>query len=253
VTDVFMRHQEWLDRRKFDDKCAGSLLIVGREQWPNTNDRQNSVAMWRVECNSCGYNAYVPAREVSPKARVALRSQNAGFPKMFVNREFETTTANENAKRIIREWIATYGQSPLPAPAIWGLNGRGKSHLLVATCEQLLKRYDITVRFWSIAGLLDDLQDAFGDNERHHAVWESATTVDLLALDDVGAEQVTDWRADRLARLVDERYQNERPILLATNYPPSAWEQTLGARTVSRLLGMTFQVELQGDDRRVAV
>lgn len=250
-----MRHQEWLDRRKYDDpKCSGDLLIVDREEWPalRGGPNANGTSMWTVRCGECAFEACIPAGEVSPRARVELRSENAGFPRVFVGHEFETTPANEHVKREIREWVATFGENRLPAPAIWGLNGRGKSHLLVATCEQLLLRYDVTIRFWPIAGLLDDLQGAFGDDERHHAVWEAATTVDVLALDDLGAEQVTDWRAERLARLVDERYQNERPILLATNYPPSAWERTLDPRTVSRLLGMTFPLELAGDDRRVA-
>ena len=106
--------------------------------------------------------------------------------------------------------------------------------------------------FRPIAALLDELQEAFGDDREHRRVWQRATTVDVLALDDVGAEQATDWRQERLARLVDERYQQNRPVLLATNFPPAAWEEMLGARTVSRLQGMTMPMELTGSDRRVA-
>lgn len=241
TAEVFMRHQEHLDRRGFQDRCPGSLVITERVD-----------PTWIVLCDKCGWEAGVPAREISPRHRVALRSESAGFPAMFTGRQFETTAANEPVKQIIRQWIDEFGTNPLPAPAIYGQPGRGKSHLLVATCEQLLKRHDITIRFWPVAGLLDELQDAFGDNQRHRKVWQDATTVDVLALDDLGAEQVTEWRAERLARLVDERYQNERPVLVATNYPPAAWEHTVGGRTVSRLLGMTMPIELKGDDRRIA-
>ena len=241
TAEIWMRHQEWLDQRGYDEQCTGQLLITERTD-----------TMWFLRCDKCAFEAGVALREVSPRFRVKMRSEAAGLPSMFAGREFQSTTANEPVKQAIREWIDRYEREPLPAPAVYGLNGRGKTHLLVATCEQLLKRYEMTVRFWGVSALLDELQHAFGDNARHRKVWEDATTVDVLALDDVGAEQVTEWRAERLSRLVDERYQNERPILIATNYRPSAWERTLDPRTVSRLLGMTTPIELAGDDRRVA-
>jgi hypothetical protein len=239
---AWMPHAQFQQKHNYDEEpCSGTLRIV-----------EQDGPTWIVECDGCDYTAGLPAKDASPQFRVKMRSDRAGFPAMFAGKPFEESIANAPVKARIREWISDFREAPIPAPSIYGLNGRGKSHLLVATCEQLIGRYNSSVWFRPIASLLDDLQDSFSDDREHRRIWERATTVDVLALDDVGAEQATDWRQERLARLVDERYQNNRPVLLATNFPPAAWEAMLGARTVSRLLGMTFQVELQGSDRRVS-
>lgn len=240
---IWMSHGEYQQRRYPDDQpCNGSLLIVDREG-----------PTWTVECDKCGFAAGLPARDADPRFRVKMRSELAGFPAKFAGRPFEEDETNRAVKQKIREWLATFKEQPIPSPAIYGLQGRGKTHLLVATCEQLILRHNASVWFRSSAGLLDDLQHAFGDNAEHVRIWNKAVTVDVLALDDVGAEQATDWRGDRLARLVDERYLHDKPILIASNYPPAGWEEMLGLRTVSRLRSMCFPLELAGADRRQTV
>lgn len=247
----WISHAEFQQRRGYDEeRCSGTLQIT-----------EQDGSIWTVECDSCDYTAGLPAKDANPKLRSQMRCERAGFPAMFAGEPFEDTIANGPVKAVIRNWLDGVTvemvdrerrlQGAIPAPAIYGLNGRGKSHLLVATCEQLIIRHNVSVWFAPVAGLLDDLQHSFADDREHERLWKRATTVDVLALDDIGAEQATEWRSERLARLVDERYQNNRPVLVATNFPPGAWEEMLGARTVSRLLGMTFQVELQGSDRRV--
>ena len=103
--------------------------------------------------------------------------------------------------------------------------------------------------FTAVRLLLRDLQRFDNDVVRGQA-WERAVTVPVLALDDLGAERVTDWRLDQIADLVDERWQAERPIVVASNFPPKLWRDAVEERTASRLAGMTFPVELCGRDRR---
>lgn len=241
-TPTWMRHSEFQQKRYPNDKhCRGNLLIVDREG-----------PIWQIECDTCNYAAGLPASQADAKFRLQMRSEIAGFPAKFAGRQFREDANNAPVMLAVRQWIGKFREKPLPAPAVFGLQGRGKSHLLVALCEQLISRHNVSVWFRSSAGLLDDLQYAFGDHAEARSIWNRAVTVDVLALDDIGAEQATDWRGDRLARLVDERYLAEKPIVLASNYPPAGWEAMLGVRTVSRLSAMTVPLELVGMDRRVA-
>ena len=76
-------------------------------------------------------------------------------------------------------------------------------------------------------------------------------TVDLLHLDDLGAEKQTDWVLEQLYSLVNERYEEERSIVVTTNLVDTAeLEQQIGRRTVSRLTEMTDQLPLFGADLR---
>lgn len=228
-------------------RCEGRIVVLDQ-----TGD------IWELRCEGCGFEAGMPARLADSRLQRRLLERHAGFPQRFTAR-FEKTAENASAIAATSAWLDAYdpalprdgrSESNLPAPAIWGLPGRGKSHLLVTICRALIRDQGVSVMFRSVARLLDELQDGFDTAGEYGRIWEQAVTVDVLALDDVGAQQLTEWRTDRLARLVDERWERMLPVLVATNYPPGRWEGTMDERTRSRLRGMTFGVELRGVDRR---
>jgi DNA replication protein DnaC len=81
-------------------------------------------------------------------------------------------------------------------------------------------------------------------------------SADLLVLDDVGAVRVSDWDADHLYGLVDERWANERPTVVIANgsavpEPGQTLLATLlGGRVASRIADGVTVVKLTGQDRR---
>jgi chromosomal replication initiation ATPase DnaA len=83
-------------------------------------------------------------------------------------------------------------------------------------------------------------------------------SVELLALDDIGAVRVSDWDADHLYALVDERWANERPTIVITNATkaPEAGktllDSLLGERVASRIRDGVTVVPVTGSDRRRA-
>jgi len=74
---------------------------------------------------------------------------------------------------------------------------------------------------------------------------------DLLVLDDLGAEKVTDWVQDVLFRIVDGRYRAVRPILVTTNLAPNDLPRTIGERITDRLLEITVPVEIKATSYRM--
>jgi len=62
------------------------------------------------------------------------------------------------------------------------------------------------------------------------------TAVDLLHLDDLGAENSSDWVLEQLYSIVNARYEAEQAIVATTNLMPDELSERLGARTVSRLV-----------------
>lgn len=220
------------------DICTGRVIV-----------REQVGDLLHGECNKCGHEAAFPAHKADPQLRRKVRIDKAGIPEKFLGKKFEETPENRPALEAIRSWLACLEDGVLPAPALWGEVGRGKSHLLAAVCVRLIG-YDKAVMFTSTRALLRDLQQ-FDDRAVRGDAWKRATSVDVLALDDLGAQQFTDWRHDQIADLIEERYSQELPIIVATNFPPSQWEEMLDVRTASRLRGMTFPVELRGTDRRL--
>jgi DNA replication protein DnaC len=80
---------------------------------------------------------------------------------------------------------------------------------------------------------------------------DKLTAVDLLHLDDLGAETKTDWVLEQLYSIVNARYEAEQAIVATTNLMPDELSDQLGARTVSRLVEICGDlIPLYGEDQR---
>ena len=80
---------------------------------------------------------------------------------------------------------------------------------------------------------------------------DSLASVDLLHLDDLGAENTSDWVLEQLYSIVNTRYEEERSMVLTTNLQPDRLGEQIGQRTVSRLVEMCGDpIPLDGTDHR---
>ena len=98
--------------------------------------------------------------------------------------------------------------------------GTGKTSLAMLVAKAAVDR-DRTVAVYSVPQLLARIRDTFGDDagESHAALIRRLSAVDLLVLDDLGAERQTEWVLEQLYSLVNERWQDERSILVTSNTP----------------------------------
>lgn len=82
---------------------------------------------------------------------------------------------------------------------------------------------------------------------------ESYVEAELLLLDDLGADHVTDWGAATIGGIIDARTAAARPTIVTTNLDPEQIIAKLGERTLSRLMGPADSVDvvvMDGPDRR---
>jgi DNA replication protein DnaC len=139
---------------------------------------------------------------------------------------------------------------------ILGPVGVGKSRAAVAACRRSHFHDDQTVDFWPVVELLDHLRPGGPPD-----ALDRVMGVDVLILDDLGAERPTDWTFERLYALVNRRWLEELPTVATTNLPGSrrtaptghdgpTLDEVLGDRMFSRLVGGAVVVRLSGPDRR---
>src|SRR5262249_60533754 len=92
--------------------------------------------------------------------------------------------------------------------------------------------------------------DSEPGGDSYLSFFERLTSVELLHIDDLGAEKRSDWVLEQLYALVNERYETQRSVLITTNLPHEELEEEIGGRTVSRLSQICDEVPLFGADRR---
>jgi DNA replication protein DnaC len=133
-----------------------------------------------------------------------------------------------------------------------GDTGTGKTSLAMLVCKAALKSGH-RVAIYSMPRLLAEIRNTFdaGSTSSYAQLFAKLTAVDLLHLDDVGAEQQTEWVLEQLYAIVNERYEDGKAVMITTNLTVDDLRKQISDRTVSRLIEMCDVYPLFGRDRRV--
>jgi len=133
-----------------------------------------------------------------------------------------------------------------------GGTGTGKTTLAMLASKAALEA-GRSVAIYSLPKLLARIRrtyDGEPGEDSYSAFFERLTSVDLLHIDDLGAEKKSDWVLEQLYALVNERYEEKRSILITSNFDGVELEEQIGPRIVSRLTEMTEPLPLFGEDNR---
>jgi DNA replication protein DnaC len=160
-------------------------------------------------------------------------SVRGSTPRQFVPGTFANFAPREGTEdAVLTALDFTVGNCP-PVLTLVGPPGSGKTHLIEAIGRQFLDQ-GRTVRYELVAHLLDRLRRSYNsDNENH--VTEVCYGADVLLLDDMGLEKPSDWVREQVTALVDERWRNNRMLIVGTNESHDSIEDKLGSRLASRL------------------
>ena len=108
--------------------------------------------------------------------------------------------------------------------------GTGKTTLAMLVSKSAMEA-DRTVAIYSLPRLLAMLRDTYDDDAPYslNELIDRLCAVDLLHIDDVGAEQTSDWVLEQLYTIVNTRYEDDRAVLLTTNLGDEELRAQIGA------------------------
>jgi DNA replication protein DnaC len=160
------------------------------------------------------------------------------------------------AYNIAKKYSEEFDLSTKHGLMFYGHAGSGKTHLSVAITKQIIEEKQIQVKFVRIVDLLLEIRKTFDENESWKAENESEllrkyTFTPLLILDDIGSEKTTDWVRQVLYQIIDERWIEQKPIIVTSNLTLDELEGRLGERIASRIAGITQLIEMQSHDYRI--
>ncbi len=134
---------------------------------------------------------------------------------------------------------------------IWGSAGTGKTVLACSIAgEHILNGGEVS--FYSVPKLIMQLQDSVRkDGESYYDILHKISKEEILILDDLGAEKLTDFVRQSLYFLINEREQWERTTIITSNYSLDDLDKHIDGRISSRIAGMCEVVEMTGADKRM--
>jgi DNA replication protein DnaC len=129
--------------------------------------------------------------------------------------------------------------------------GTGKTSLAMLISQEALKA-GRSVAIYSMPRLLAEIRDTYSDSSQrsYMELFERLCNVDLLQIDDLGTESRSEWVLEQVYAIVNERWQNQRSMIVTTNLSKEELDEQIGARTVSRLKEMCELIPLMGNDLR---
>ena len=169
--------------------------------------------------------AYVPC-----KYKIALDEQNKyldniyyfDMPKDIKNAKMKDIDTKDKNRFPVIKWIKEFLDNYDKGKNVKGLylNGNfgcGKTYLLSAMLNELAKKgKKVAIIYYP--EFLRSLKATFGDNEEYTSLFNKVKKAELLLLDDIGAETVTEWGRDEvLGTILQYRMEENLPTFFTSN------------------------------------
>lgn len=152
-----------------------------------------------------------------------------------------------DVKVSIEKWIEQRSEGK-KSLMLFGGYGVGKTYVMYAMINW---KPNVRVRFYNSSALIEDIKASYNDAYAQNPVISLRDYEGYLFLDDFGSERVTDFVQDQFYQIINDRYVNNLPVVISTNYELGELADRLGERIASRLAQMCFIINITGDDRRL--
>ena len=214
--------------------CDGSGFVVDDETRTSTDCR----------CR--------PQRISQRRARSLSRTIPRRYRGISFDREPVASMA-PSIVRVVQRYVRELDAELDAGRGLWlyGDVGTGKTTLAMLVSQTALER-GRSVAIYSLPRLLAEIRTTFDDDSEstYTDLLDRLTEVDLLHIDDVGAEKTSPWVLEQLYAIVNARYEEERAVVLTTNLDRDALAEQITERTVSRLEEMCEVLPIFGPDHR---
>lgn len=236
-------------------------LVFSVAKAPNQRPRLHAAANPAVfpcgKCDSSGgtiitkgdYDFWKPC-DCQRIPEFAANITRVGLPGSAMNARLAEYRLNGNRPSLDRleGWAGDFSPGAR-GKVMTGGNGVGKTWIGQALALALALR-GFTVRWVRWVDLLADIKHAYASKQAEETVTLPLLDCDLLVIDDLGAEQSTEWAHVACERILGSRLEDGATTIITTNATRDQLVAIVGDRVYSRMVGACDILELRGLDLR---
>ena len=144
---------------------------------------------------------------------------------------------------------------------LYGQPGVGKSYLMKGLVNHYAKK-DRKVCFMHVPSLIQDIRNNFDDNQYQRDIMQEIQRSDILILDDIGSEAISEWQRDTIIyTILAYRDDNKKKTYFTSNYSLDELEMRSTNKDVkngkvpanrvrNRIQSLCNEISLKGKSRR---
>lgn len=138
-----------------------------------------------------------------------------------------------------------------------GLPGTGKTFYANCIANEIQTK-GYTVLSFNLSGYLRKIQEDYSNKRdfvsEEEKLLQAVKESDLLIIDDLGSEKLSDWGMEKIYNLIDERYKANKPVIITTNLDKDGLEEHLmlngSDKLLDRIRAITTPFIFDWDSRR---
>lgn len=172
----------------------------------------------------------------------------------FLNSLFENSLSNEKHMEIAEKYAEKFIKKDCDVGILfYGNSGTGKTFASACIGNYLMERGKNVISL-NLGLYLAELKQEWSRKETEFL--QKISKCDLLIIDDLGCEKISEWVLEKIFLLIDTRYRASKPVVITTNLLYSREDEkcgiysTFGKRIKDRISEMCFPVCCKGESRR---
>lgn len=181
----------------------------------------------------------------------------AAVPHIFGQCSFDTYPVSAATKPAV-DGLKAWAQADLDYQSgrvsllLWGPYGTGKTGLAVSAMREMSRDQQMPALFLTTPDLLDRIRSTYSreSSESEKDLVQAVKDIDLLVLDDLGAERPSDWVREKLFTIINHRHDECMPTIFTSNLAPKELAEHLGERTAWRIVEMSTVIHVSGPNLR---
>lgn len=167
----------------------------------------------------------------------------------FQNQNFENfniNSGNEIAVKVAKDYTnKCITKEQTKGLIITGESGLGKTHLAASIANKLIENDKIV-----LMGRLTTFRDI---TKSENELIELYSNVDIIIIDDLGTEKISQWALEKLYTIIENRNENRLPIIITTRFDKQglierfsqSQDEQLVDAIISKLYQMCYGVTLK--------
>ena len=255
-----------LDNTKFDEVihkefkkcefCGKELRTIGLD-YLYANISPDAIKYERCDCNKAQeYWKKIDEQEYEKEKRKHFRDIiNKIYKQNYVGRKFQEqnfenfniNSENEIAVEVARDYTnKSIAKMQSEGLIITGESGLGNTHLAASIANKLIEN-DKIVLMGRLTMLLDIIKETFRDNTKsENELIELYSNVDMIIIDDLGTEKISQWALEKLYTIIQNRNENRLPIIITTRFDKQGlierFSQSQDEQLVDAIISKLYQM-----------